>query len=346
MPGVARPPLGTGVLIVRGSAPADTQAMFEGLPVPLLYHFGGLTSFINSRMIDSIDFYPGNFSVRYGRRRGGIVEVGAADIPRDAFHGVLDVNLIDASVLASTPIGDDAEVAVAFRRSYFDVIFGAVAAAATTSPRSPRPSITTTRRWRRTGRTRRTSCASWRTAAATSSRCCSSSRSDSDAALTGDFNLGTQFHRIHGQWHRALSSKVDQDIDLAVGYLDADLSFGEAFNFNLKGNDIYERTEWRMRVTDNVRLIAGIDLFVLPGDFTYHGPPVDARPRATPTDAMTFSNRIRSPPKTASVVVQPAEYLESRHHARALAVHPRQPRRHVPRSTTTPTTRAARCTTS
>ena len=101
MPGVARPPLGAGLLIVRGSAPDDTQAMFEGLPVQLLYHFGGLTSFINSRMIDSIDFYPGNFSVRYGRRRGGIIEVGAAEIPRDEFHGVADVNLIDASLLVA-----------------------------------------------------------------------------------------------------------------------------------------------------------------------------------------------------------------------------------------------------
>src|SRR5204863_8695936 len=88
-------------------------------------HFGGLTSFMNSRFIESIDFIPGNFSVRYGRRRGAIIEVGAADLPRDKVHGVADLNDIDASIMASAPVGEDAEVAAAFRRSYFDALFGA-----------------------------------------------------------------------------------------------------------------------------------------------------------------------------------------------------------------------------
>jgi TonB family protein len=313
MPGVARPPMGAGVLIVRGSAPADTQAMFEGLPVQLLYHFGGLTSFMNSRMIESIDFYPGNFSVRYGRRRGAIIEVGAAEIPRDAFHGVLDLNLIDASVLASTPLSDNAEVAVAFRRSYFDAIFGAVAGSSDDISTVAAPVYYDYQ-----------AMATYRPDPQDKLRIMaygSSDKfallfkhpSDSDAALTGDFNLGTQFHRIHASWHRAMSSRVDQDIDLAVGYLDADLSFGEAFKFNLKGNDVYERTEWRFRVTDNVRLIAGIDAFFLPGDFTYVGPPVEQTEGNANNNAngSTFSNRDSVTAKDSFLVVQPALYVES-----------------------------------
>src|SRR5690606_33723927 len=45
LPGVARPPFAAGALIVRGAAPGDSQVFLEGIPVPLLYHFGGLTSF-------------------------------------------------------------------------------------------------------------------------------------------------------------------------------------------------------------------------------------------------------------------------------------------------------------
>ena len=312
MPGVARPPLGAGLLIIRGSAPNDTQAMFEGLPVQLLYHFGGLTSFINARMIDSIDFYPGNFSVRYGRRRGGIIEVDAAEIPRDAFHGVADVNLIDASLLLETPIGDDAEIAVAARRSYFDVLFGAALssgdvstiaapvyydyqAMATYHP-GPRDKL--------------------RLMAYGSSdklKLLFEQPNDSDSAAVGNFDFGTQFHRVHGSWRRPLSSNVDQDVDVAVGYLDADFGLGEAFKFNLKGNDIYARAEWRVRVTDSVRLIAGLDLFFLPGDFTYKGPPVDqseGNPDGNANGA-TLSNRDRISVQDEFFVAQPAAYVES-----------------------------------
>ncbi|MEM6960467.1 MAG: TonB family protein, partial [Myxococcota bacterium] len=52
MPGVARPPFGSGQLILRGSAPADSQVFLDGVPVPLLYHFGGLTSFLPSPLVD------------------------------------------------------------------------------------------------------------------------------------------------------------------------------------------------------------------------------------------------------------------------------------------------------
>ncbi|MBW1755697.1 MAG: hypothetical protein JRJ80_05955, partial [Deltaproteobacteria bacterium] len=44
LPGVARPPFGIGLLIVRGSAPQDSESFIDGIPVPLIYHFGGLTS--------------------------------------------------------------------------------------------------------------------------------------------------------------------------------------------------------------------------------------------------------------------------------------------------------------
>ncbi|HEX4405898.1 MAG TPA: TonB family protein [Polyangia bacterium] len=99
LPGVARPPYLQGFLLIRGSGPDDSQVVFEGGPVDRLYHFGGLTSFTNARLLDHIDLYPGNFSARYGRKVGGIVDVGVRDPKRDAVHSVVDVNLIDASVL-------------------------------------------------------------------------------------------------------------------------------------------------------------------------------------------------------------------------------------------------------
>jgi TonB family protein len=311
MPGVARPPLGAGLLIVRGSAPGDTQALFEGLPVSLLYHFGGLTSFVNSRLLKSVDFYPGNFSVRYGRRRGGVIEVGVDDIKNDAPHGVADINLIDASLLFTMPVSEDAEIAIAGRRSYFDAIFEAAAEGGDiqTVAAPVYYDYQLIGSWRPSDRDK------LRLMVFGSSdnlKLLFEQPVDGDSSVAGNFAFGTEFHRVHGSWRRQLSDDVDQDVDIAVGRLDVDFGLGEAFKFTLSGTDIYARSEWRGRVSDKVRLIGGLDLFFLPGEFVYKGPPV-AQSEGNPDNmgGAAFSNRDEITVTNDFTVIQPAAYLET-----------------------------------
>src|SRR5438067_245843 len=56
LPGVARAPFNSGILVVRGSPPEDSLVLVDGHQLPQLYHFGGLTSVINSDLIGRIDF--------------------------------------------------------------------------------------------------------------------------------------------------------------------------------------------------------------------------------------------------------------------------------------------------
>ncbi len=70
LPGVARPPPLSGNLAVRGSAPGDTPVFVAGTNIPILYHFGGLSSVIPTELLEKIDFYPGNYSAMYGRGTG------------------------------------------------------------------------------------------------------------------------------------------------------------------------------------------------------------------------------------------------------------------------------------
>jgi len=86
-PGVSRPPLGVGLLVVRGSNPEDTTPYVAGHFLPILYHFGGITSIVSSELLSRIDFLPGNFSARYGRAMGGIVEVELRPPRKDRWGG-------------------------------------------------------------------------------------------------------------------------------------------------------------------------------------------------------------------------------------------------------------------
>ncbi len=121
LPGVGRPPGLAGLLIVRGTAPQDTQTFVDGTAIPLIYHFGGLSSVVPTEMLEKIDFYPGNFSARYGRGMGGIVDVGLAEPKSDKIHALGQVDLIDGRVMVQGPIADGWKFALAGRRSWLDV---------------------------------------------------------------------------------------------------------------------------------------------------------------------------------------------------------------------------------
>jgi TonB family protein len=124
LPGVGRPPGFLGVLIVRGSAPQDTQIFVDGTSIPLIYHFGGLSSVVPTEMLDKIDFYPGNFSAEYGRAMGGVVDVGLRSPKNDGqYHGFAQVDLIDMRLFAEGPVPllDGWNFLVAGRRSWVDV---------------------------------------------------------------------------------------------------------------------------------------------------------------------------------------------------------------------------------
>src|SRR5690606_36667474 len=123
-PGVARTP--GGGLVVRGSAPEDSKILVDKIEVPILYHFGNLRSVMPLGMVERIDFYPGNYSVEYGRATGGVVDVKLKELAPKKFGGYGDFNLFDTSVYLETPVGEDWAVAVAGRRSYVDALLSAI----------------------------------------------------------------------------------------------------------------------------------------------------------------------------------------------------------------------------
>lgn len=105
LPGVARPPALSGLLVVRGTSDQSTPIFIDGLWFPNIYHFGGVSSVVPTEMLDEINFYPGNFGVRYGRALGGVVDAHLRETRDDGrYHGLLQVDLIDARALAEGPI--------------------------------------------------------------------------------------------------------------------------------------------------------------------------------------------------------------------------------------------------
>lgn len=126
LPGLARAPFIGGALIVRGANPQDSGVYFDGVEIPVLYHFGGLTSVVNAEFLEDISFYPGGFGAYYGRATAGIVDVASRELKLNNFRGYAEVDLIDSGFFFAGPlqVGELPRITFAFaaRRSYIDGI--------------------------------------------------------------------------------------------------------------------------------------------------------------------------------------------------------------------------------
>jgi hypothetical protein len=80
-------------------------------------------------MVESIDFYPGNFSAKYGRVTGGIIDVKLREMDHDGkYHGLAQIDLIDARVMlrGPVPLAKGWSFNLGARRSHIDAWIGAV----------------------------------------------------------------------------------------------------------------------------------------------------------------------------------------------------------------------------
>ncbi|MBI5548614.1 MAG: TonB family protein, partial [Deltaproteobacteria bacterium] len=122
LPGVARAPYSFGLLIVRGGRPGDTRVYVDGVWVPIIFHFAGLTSVYNSDLLQDLTFLPGTFGAHDGRAMGGVVEAESRTPSKEAYHGYANISLLDSTLLIEGPISQSWSFAAAGRVSYVDLV--------------------------------------------------------------------------------------------------------------------------------------------------------------------------------------------------------------------------------
>ena len=275
MPGVARSPLANFV-IIRGSSPGDSEVDFEGAPVYRLYHFGGLTSFVQPRLLDKIDLYPGNFSVRFGRKMGGIIDVGVRD-PKadgDGMHGLIDVNLVDSSFLVEGPLSKNWSFAVAAKRSYIDFWFSHVV------PKDEISVLAAPVYWDYQAMlVYKPSDADRFRAMVYGSyddfKIILADPADSDPAIRGQLSEYSGFHRGTVEWLHKYGARVEHELNLSIGPFAFGQKAGPDLTLDVPGWDAFLRAEWRVRISDSFRLIGGLDLSdTLIHDGNYNGPAI------------------------------------------------------------------------
>ena len=263
LPGVARPPGISGLLIVRGSAPQDTQTFVDGTAIPLIYHFGGLSAVVPSEMLSKIDFYPGNYSAQYGRGMGGIVDAALSEPKSDRLHALGQVDLIDGRVMAQGPIADGWTFAVAGRRSWVDLwlkpVLEAADAGVTAAPVYYDYQALIEKDWDHHRQ-------SFRAAVFGSDDNLALLLKTANASaptLSGGISSHMGFWRGQVRYVNKLSNETELRIVGAIGQDFTELSIGDIY-FNLSAWPISSRVELAQKLARDVTMNVGLDLLYEP----------------------------------------------------------------------------------
>ena len=309
LPGVARPPAILGLLIVRGSGPQDTQTFIDGTPVPLIYHFGGLSSVVPTEILEKIDFYPGNFSAQYGRVMGGIVDVGIRS-PRDdgELHGLVQADLIDARFLVEKTftIGKfPLKLMAAGRRSYIDAWLGPVLSSAgggvTQAP--------VYYDYQLVAETNPTPNSSLRASFFGSDDALEfllSDPSPGEPGISGRLGFHTGFQRAQIKYENQYSANDSLSTVVAYGHDQLDFGLGPLF-FNLDVDTITGRLEYSHRFSDAVRFNTGFDIYRAFYSVGFRLPlgPAPGQPPNQPFSTQQFRSLTQE-----GDLVYPAAYIE------------------------------------
>ena len=89
---------GSADVVVRGGLPGDNSYFYDDLLLPFIFHFGGAETIIPTRMIESMDFYPGAFSAKYTDTIGGVIQLRSPGSIPQRTSGEFELGLIQSGV--------------------------------------------------------------------------------------------------------------------------------------------------------------------------------------------------------------------------------------------------------
>jgi TonB family protein len=258
LPGVARSAVGSGALVVWGSAPNETRVYVDGIRVPRLYHDGGYRSIMSSDLVKSVELIPGGYGSPYGRGLGGIVTVALRPLDEEGVHGSVAADTIDASASVRAKVSDRLHVAVAARKSYLDSVLSAV------TSENVGQYVPIPRYWDGQGRVvyELAQHETLELGGLISSDRTTRSLPNADPSLATSQTTGTDFNRVYLRYekHLADGSIVEVIPSFGVDYTSLVNQYGNTPTQLTNTTSISQfRADWRGPVTKFLRATVGMD---------------------------------------------------------------------------------------
>lgn len=310
LPGVSRTQFATnfGPPLLRGSSSEESLVVLDGAQVPVLYHFGGLTSFFNSYLLEEVSLYPGNYQSRYGRAAGGVVEAKVRDPKTDGFHAMLELSMIDSFALAESPLGEKTALALAARRSNIDLFFDAAISdddlTVVSAPVYWDYQAILTHRFNEAHKLKVMGYGSY-----DRMELYVPDSAVTDPGLHGDFGNRDSFHRLQVRLSSKFSEVVHQELMVSLGPSPGHGQFGE-LEYEYLSFDVNARADWSVFAAPWLRIDTGLDFLALSTNFDFVGA-VPGPSEGSPSSGAQAGENYETVDSAYLAPVRPAAYVEA-----------------------------------
>ena len=273
LPGINRTQGFSSQIVIQGADPKDTAYDFEGHEIPLIFHFGGLTSVVMPEAVDSVDYYSAGYQADRSRALGGMISLKTRNpevTERDS-KGLFYVDNLSAGGLFESKINDTSSFLISGRYSYVGFFLKTAfkdneALDLTVAPEFM--DITSVYQKKISDRENlKVSFLGSRDKLAF----VFNEPVRENPALRGKFSNTVNFFRIIPQYSIKIDDKNNFKTSLGVGKDQLAIDIGDKF-FKLDTTNITTRGEWENQTTDKLNLQTGWDNYYSTADVDFKIP--------------------------------------------------------------------------
>ena len=258
LPGVNRTQGFSSRVVIQGSAPEDTRYTLDGHEIPLIFHFGGLSSVFNPELSESFDFFSAGYQSTHGRAMGGVLNINSRNLSKSNWKGSVFVDVFNAGAEIEGPVGDQAQIAVGARVSYVGQVLKAVVKSNDNFSLTVAPSYSDLGLIYQTPFSDQLKFKLVMLASQDSLEFVANNPLRDDPALRGNFSNRISFFRVIPEWEWTHSARSKTVFSFGMGRDFIHVDIGEQF-FDLKTVALTSRLENRIRLSDELTLASGMD---------------------------------------------------------------------------------------
>lgn len=120
LPGVNRSSGFSSNVIIQGSAPQDTKYNIDGHEIPIVFHFGGLTSVIMPEAVREVEYFSAGYGAEYSRAMGGVISLQTREPKLEGrdHKGFFFVDTLKSGALYEKALDEKSSILISGRYSY------------------------------------------------------------------------------------------------------------------------------------------------------------------------------------------------------------------------------------
>lgn len=249
LPGINRVQGFSSQVVVQGSAAKDTSYDVDGHRIPLVFHFGGLSSVVMPEALEQVDYLSAGFGAYYSRALGGIISLktdSQEKLPRKK-KGFFFIDSLKSGGMFESQLDEDSSILVGGRVSYIGFALGKALENnsnfnLTVAPEFSDLTVIHKKRFNERDQLKTVFIASQDTLGFLFKQ-----PFDEDPSVRGKFSNLTRFYRIIPQWNRKWDEERQSSLSLAYGSDVIETVFGTNY-FNLQSHVLSVRGDWTQKL--------------------------------------------------------------------------------------------------